>query len=81
MSANMIMDDAYYRFRETGGLHLESGGPVLVWDITKTYCFCFTENKPFLSLHSLLFFRKIGLLASNERFLCLSGYWRVSQGS
>ena len=55
MSANMIMDDAYYRFRETGGAASGVWRLSISLDITKTYCFCFTENKPFLSLHSLIF--------------------------
>lgn len=81
MSANMIMDDAYYRFRETGGGY--------IWSLEAQYQFGYYKNlllllhrKQTISFTSFpYFFRKIGLLASNERFLCLSGYWRESQGS
>lgn len=55
MSANMIMDDAYYRFRETGGLHLESGGSVLVWILQKLIAFASQKTNHFFHFIPLFF--------------------------
>ena len=77
VSANMIMDDAYYGFSETGGC---------IWGLESLYQFVtlqliafdafLIKQDCFLSLHFIFW-----QVTSKERFLCLSVEMRVSQSS